>query len=131
MSLRWKVLSCLLLTAASPVFIVNSISLYSMPAHLLCNIWFARLLLQHPPRQLAALGGLVGAGDLGDQRIVTALAHRPRHRHALLDSAPEPARLRGVDFGPCIETLPALLLSRPDERLGRAINRVELAMCEA
>ena len=46
--------------AASPVFVVNSISYYSMQAHLLCNIVFALLLLRPTvPRALAA--GLVGS----------------------------------------------------------------------
>ena len=50
----------LLLTAASPVFVVTSISLYSMPAHLLCNLWFARLLLQPTPAR-AAVAGVLGS----------------------------------------------------------------------
>lgn len=50
----------LLLTAASPVFVVNSISLYSMPAHLLCNLWYARLLLEPTPAR-AALAGVLGS----------------------------------------------------------------------
>jgi hypothetical protein len=50
----------LLLAAASPAFVVTSISLYSMPAHLLCNLWFAWLLLRPTPAK-AALAGLVGS----------------------------------------------------------------------
>ena len=50
----------LLLTAASPVFVVTSISLYSMPAHLLFNLWYAVLLLRPTPAR-AALAGLCGS----------------------------------------------------------------------
>lgn len=63
----------LLLTAASPVFVVNSISLYSMPAHLLCNLWYARLLLEPTPRR-AALAGVLGS--------IALTLHYP-FRHAL------------------------------------------------
>lgn len=63
----------LLLTAASPAFVVNSISLYSMPAHLLCNLWYARLLLDPTPRR-AALAGVLGS--------VALTLHYP-FRHAL------------------------------------------------
>jgi len=49
-----------LLTLASPVFVVTSVSLYTMPAHLLCGLWYARLLLVPTPRR-AALAGLVGS----------------------------------------------------------------------
>lgn len=48
------------LTVASPVFVVNSISYYSMPAHLLCNLLYALLLLQ-PTVPRALLAGLVGS----------------------------------------------------------------------
>ncbi|OGA55750.1 MAG: hypothetical protein A3G81_19510 [Betaproteobacteria bacterium RIFCSPLOWO2_12_FULL_65_14] len=49
-----------LLTAASPAFIVTSISYYSMAAHLLCNLLYALLLLSPSvPRALAA--GLLGS----------------------------------------------------------------------
>jgi hypothetical protein len=42
------------------------------------------------------------------------------------------SNLRGAGlFGPIGETLPDLLASRHDERLGRAFNRVDLAMGEA
>lgn len=50
----------LLLTAASPVFVVTSLSLYSMPAHLLFNLWYAWLLLRPTPRR-AFLAGFCGA----------------------------------------------------------------------
>jgi hypothetical protein len=52
----WAVLFML----ASPVFIATSISFYSMPAHLLCSLWYAWLLLRPTPRR-AALAGLVGS----------------------------------------------------------------------
>ena len=49
-----------LLTVASPAFIVTSISYYSMAAHLLCNLLYALLLLSPSiPRALAA--GLLGS----------------------------------------------------------------------
>jgi hypothetical protein len=48
-----------LLTLASPVFIVSALSYYSMPAHLLCNLLYALLLLQ-PTAGRALLAGLVG-----------------------------------------------------------------------
>jgi len=48
------------LTAASPVFIVSSISYYSMPAHLLCNLLYAMLLLR-PSVPRALLAGIVGS----------------------------------------------------------------------
>jgi hypothetical protein len=48
------------ITAASPVFIVNSISYYSMQAHLLCNMLFALLLLR-PTAPRAAVAGLIGS----------------------------------------------------------------------
>ncbi|MFY9314752.1 MAG: hypothetical protein WAO95_04225 [Burkholderiales bacterium] len=50
----------LLLTLASPVFVVSALSYYAMPAHLLCNVVFALLLLQPTPAR-AALAGLVGS----------------------------------------------------------------------
>ncbi|MGZ6123876.1 MAG: hypothetical protein ACXWLR_02895, partial [Myxococcales bacterium] len=50
----------LLFTAASPAFVVNSISFYSMPAHLLASLVFAALLLRPEPRRLA-LAGAVGS----------------------------------------------------------------------
>ena len=49
-----------LLTAASPAFVVNAISLYSMPAHLLASLCFAALLLDPTPRRLF-LAGAVGS----------------------------------------------------------------------
>ena len=50
----------LLLTLASPVFAVQAFSFYAMPAHLLCNVLFALLLLNPTPAR-AALAGLVGS----------------------------------------------------------------------
>jgi len=50
----------LLLAVASPAFVVNSISLYSMPAHLLASLCFASLLLDPTPRRLV-LAGAVGS----------------------------------------------------------------------
>jgi hypothetical protein len=50
----------LLLTAASPVFVLTAISYYSMPAHLLLDLAFALLLLRPTPRR-ALLAGLVGS----------------------------------------------------------------------
>ena len=50
----------LLLTAASPAFVVSSISYYSMPAHLLCNLLYASLLLK-PTVARALLAGLLGS----------------------------------------------------------------------
>ncbi|HUK05578.1 MAG TPA: hypothetical protein VLV90_10915 [Burkholderiales bacterium] len=50
----------LLLTLASPVFVVSAFSYYAMPAHLLCNAVFALLLLRPTPAR-AALAGLVGS----------------------------------------------------------------------
>ncbi len=50
----------LLLTAASPAFVVSSISYYSMPAHLLCNLLYALLLLR-PTVARALLAGLLGS----------------------------------------------------------------------
>jgi hypothetical protein len=49
-----------LLTLASPVFTINAISYYSMPAHLLANAMFMLLLLTPSPRR-AACAGLVGS----------------------------------------------------------------------
>jgi len=49
-----------LLTAASPAFVVNAISLYSMPAHLLGSLCFFALLLDPTPRRLF-LAGAVGS----------------------------------------------------------------------
>jgi hypothetical protein len=48
------------LALASPAFIVNAISYYSMPAHLLGNVLFALLLLRPTPGR-ALLAGLVGS----------------------------------------------------------------------
>lgn len=50
----------LMLTAASPAFVVSSISYYSMPAHLLCNLLYASLLL-NPTVARALLAGLLGS----------------------------------------------------------------------
>jgi hypothetical protein len=52
----WAVLLC----AASPAFVATSISYYSMPAHLLCSLLFALLLLQPTPRR-ALLAGAIGS----------------------------------------------------------------------
>ncbi len=49
-----------LLAIASPVFVVTSISYYSMPAHLLCDLTYALLLLKPSPRR-ALLAGIVGS----------------------------------------------------------------------
>jgi hypothetical protein len=51
--------TAILVALASPAFIVNAISYYSMTAHLLCNAAFALLLLQ-PTARGAALAGLIG-----------------------------------------------------------------------
>jgi hypothetical protein len=48
------------LTAASPAFVAESISFYSMPAHLLCNLLYATLLLR-PSNTRALLAGLIGS----------------------------------------------------------------------
>lgn len=48
------------ITAGSPAFIVASISYYSMPAHLLCNLLFA-LLLMRPSVPRALLAGIIGS----------------------------------------------------------------------
>jgi len=48
------------ITIASPVFIVDSVSYYSMQMHLLCNTVFALLLLQ-PTVPRAAAAGLLGS----------------------------------------------------------------------
>ena len=48
-----------LLLLASPVFVVSALSFYSMPAHLLCNLLYALLLLQ-PTITRALLAGLLG-----------------------------------------------------------------------
>ena len=50
----------LLLTLASPVFLANGISYYSMPAHLLANAVFALLLVRPTPLRAAA-AGVVGS----------------------------------------------------------------------
>jgi hypothetical protein len=49
----------LLFALASPAFVANGITYYSMPAHLLFNLGFAWLLLAHSPLRLF-LAGLVG-----------------------------------------------------------------------
>jgi hypothetical protein len=48
------------LTLASPVFVVSALSYYSMPAHLLCSLLYALLLLR-PTVMRALLAGLVGS----------------------------------------------------------------------
>jgi hypothetical protein len=50
----------LALTLASPVFVVSALSYYSMPAHLLCGVLYALLLLR-PTVARALLAGLVGS----------------------------------------------------------------------
>ncbi|HVP08643.1 MAG TPA: hypothetical protein VMT02_03900 [Burkholderiales bacterium] len=50
----------LLLTLASPVFVISAFSYYAMPAHLLCNAVYALLLLSPTPAR-AALAGAVGS----------------------------------------------------------------------
>ena len=50
----------LALTLASPAFVVSALSYYSMPAHLLCNLLYALLLLR-PTIARAFLAGLIGA----------------------------------------------------------------------
>jgi hypothetical protein len=49
-----------LLTLASPVFLADGISYYSMPAHLLANCLYALLLLDPTPRR-AVLAGVIGS----------------------------------------------------------------------
>ena len=49
-----------LLTLASPEFLINGISYYSMPAHMLANTLFALLLIE-PTRFKALLAGVVGS----------------------------------------------------------------------
>ena len=49
-----------IMIAASPAFIVASISYYSMPVHLLCNLLFALLLLR-PTKPRALLAGFLGS----------------------------------------------------------------------
>ncbi len=60
------------LTVASPAFIVASISYYSMPAQLLCNLLFA-LLLMRPSVPRALLAGIVGSLALTLQNPVPHL----------------------------------------------------------
>lgn len=48
----------MLLAAASPAFVVNAISYYSMPAHLLANLLFALLLLTPSPARALAAGAI-------------------------------------------------------------------------
>jgi len=47
-------------TLASPVFVISALSFYSMPAHLLCSVLYALLLLQ-PTVVRALLAGFVGS----------------------------------------------------------------------
>ena len=47
-----------LFAAASPAFVVNAISFYSMPAHLLASMCFVALLLEPTPRRLVLAGAL-------------------------------------------------------------------------
>lgn len=49
-----------LFTAASPEFLINGISYYSMPAHLLANTVFALLLVDPTPKK-ALMAGIVGS----------------------------------------------------------------------
>jgi hypothetical protein len=49
----------MLFALASPVFMVNGVSFYSMPAHLLASLVFVLLVLEPTPRRLF-LAGLVG-----------------------------------------------------------------------
>ena len=81
-----------LLTAASPAFVVNAISLYSMPAHLLASACFAALLLDPTPRRLI-LAGAVGSLALALHNpvphmlvaspFIAALALRPGRTRSL------------------------------------------------
>jgi hypothetical protein len=52
----WAVLLC----AASPVFVVSGMSYYAMPAHLLCSVLYALLLLR-PTVGRALLAGVIGS----------------------------------------------------------------------
>jgi hypothetical protein len=49
-----------LLALASPVFVVSALSFYSMPAHLLCNLLYALLLLR-PTAGRALAAGAIGS----------------------------------------------------------------------
>jgi len=51
--------AAMLFSVASAAFVINSMSYYSMTAHLLCNAAFVLLLLEPTPRR-AMLAGLVG-----------------------------------------------------------------------
>ncbi len=51
----------LLFALASPAFLLNAVSFYSMSAHLLCSLVFAALLLDGPGPGRTALAGAVGS----------------------------------------------------------------------
>lgn len=53
-----------LLALASPVFLVNGVTYYSMPAHLLANLLFAWLLMKPTPLRVA------GAGFVGSWALI-------------------------------------------------------------
>jgi hypothetical protein len=81
----------LLFALASPAFLVNAISFYSMSAHLLCSLVFAALLLEAPGAGRTALAGAVGSlalilhnpfpHALFAAPWVVWIALRPRQRH--------------------------------------------------
>jgi hypothetical protein len=81
----------LLLSVASPAFLVNAISFYSMSAHLLFSLLFVAVLIGPPSAGRAALAGVVGSFALVlHQPLPHALfalpwivwiAQRPRERH--------------------------------------------------
>jgi hypothetical protein len=81
----------LLFALASPAFLVNAISFYSLSAHLLCSLVFAALLLEAPGAGRTALAGAVGSfalilhnpfpHALFAAPWVVWIALRPRQRH--------------------------------------------------
>lgn len=81
----------LLLTLASPAFLANAISFYSMSAHLLFSLLFAALLIDGPTPGRAFLAGLVGSFALTlhnpfPHALFAApwflwMARQPRRRH--------------------------------------------------
>jgi hypothetical protein len=87
-----KVRGCVLLFAvASPVFLVDSISFYSMSAHLLFSLLFADLLTGEPTARRTAFAGVVGSFALVLHNPVPHVlfaapwivwvARQPRKRH--------------------------------------------------
>ena len=76
----------MVLALASPAFVINAMSFYSMTAHLLCNAAFGFLLLQ-PTARRAAVAELIGGLSLTLHNPPPHMRFAVRHRRCACSGA--------------------------------------------